>query len=361
MSPSAEPFSRRLSTRLLPVLQLTRMALVFTAIADSLCELLLRARRDVGPDLSILTDRGGLDPWRLVAVGLVSVGLYGFGMSLNDIIDRRRDTQIAAHRPLPSGRIGVFTAHIVCTLLVGIALLAGGFYATQTSAQQGRFSFTLLIGTAALITFYDFAGKYLVGLGLLSLGLIRFFHCLIPAPAMPLVWHPLLLLNHVAILSTVAYSWEEKRPSLTRVHWIGVLGALAVVDAMVIGFVGWRNRVHYHTVQQALWINSGLIWPAVAVVAFVGVAAVVRYTSPTRRAAGQKLMLFGLLWLIVYDACFAAGYVGFLAAGCLLLLFPVAYFSVQMMRWWSQLLLLSHRPQYQRAGRDGPIETKTTG
>src|SRR6266581_2063289 len=37
------PVLTSLSQRVLPVLQLTRMALVFTAIADSMCGLLLRA------------------------------------------------------------------------------------------------------------------------------------------------------------------------------------------------------------------------------------------------------------------------------------------------------------------------------
>ena len=44
---------------------------------------------------------------------------------------------------------------------------------------------------------------------------------------MPLLWHPLLLLNHVTILSTVAYLWEQKRPALTKLHWWAVSGCLA--------------------------------------------------------------------------------------------------------------------------------------
>ena len=35
------------------------------------------------------------------------------------------------------------------------------------------------------------------------------------------------------------------------------------------------------------------------------------------RVAGQTLMLYGLLWLIVYDACFVAGYVGYVPAEAL--------------------------------------------
>jgi hypothetical protein len=32
------------------------------------------------------------------------------------------------------------------------------------------------------------------------------------------------------------------------------------------------------------------------------------------------------------------------------LLLPVAYLSVQLMRWWSKLLVASQRPDYKRAG-----------
>jgi hypothetical protein len=70
--------------------------------------------------------------------------------------------------------------------------------------------------------------------------------------------------------------------------------------------------------------------------------------------AGQRLMLCGLLWLIVYDAAFVAGYVSFTAAGLMLLLLPLAYVAVQMMRWWNQLLALSRTPQFHRAGRSAP-------
>src|ERR1700684_2346419 len=104
-----------LSRRLLGVLQLTRMALVFTAIADSFCSLILLANSPHGgtpldPDATLTLPRD-------LSVTLMSSGLYGLGMSLNDIIDQRRDRQIAAPRPLPSGRIGVITAHVICGLL----------------------------------------------------------------------------------------------------------------------------------------------------------------------------------------------------------------------------------------------------
>jgi hypothetical protein len=318
------------------------MALVFTAIADSTCGLLLRAaarRRAVGGGRIIEY----LDKYQLIATAVISVGLYGFGMSLNDIIDRRRDTQIASHRPLPSGRIGLGTAHVICVLLALSAVL-GGFYFVHSNALHGWATLFLVVATGLLITFYDVAGKYLVAPGLISLGLIRFFHSLIPAPEMPLLWHPLLLLNHVAILSTVAYLWEQKRPALTRGHWWAVLGMLAIIDAAAIGVSNWRR-------PGSLWVQPGLMVPGAAVLLFVAVAFYIRHKMDGRREAGQTLMLYGLLWLIVYDAAFVGTYVNWLAAGLLLLLLlPVAYLSVQLMRWWSKLLIASQRPDYKRAG-----------
>src|SRR6185437_4655496 len=145
------------------------------------------------------------------------------------------------------------------------------------------------------------AGKYLVGLGLLSLGFIRFCHAIIASPEVPLIWHPLLLLNHVTILSTIAYVWEEKRPHLTRLHWWSVLGGLACFDGLAISFMAWRR--YDGSIPHALRLGPGLLLPALAALVFIGVGWRIHKTAHARRLAGQKLMLFGLLWLIVYDAC----------------------------------------------------------
>jgi hypothetical protein len=333
---------RGVSERILGLLQFTRLALVFTAIADSLCALLLRwgwQQQQIGGSWARVV------PQQVFVVALISAALWGFGMSLNDIIDHRRDRQLAAYRPLPSGRIGVLTAHVICILLGLTALLAGAAYANLYSDHWGWLSFVLIVWIVMLIVFYDVAGKYLVAPGLLTLGLIRFFHATFAAPELPLLWHPLLLLNHVTIVSTVAYVWEEKRPSLTRVHWWAVMGGLGLVDALAVTVVAMRN---------ALRMRGALLLPLAAAIWFVVLALLIRRLAPTRRMAGQRLMLCGLLWLIVYDAAFVAGYVSFTAAGLMLLLLPLAYVAVQMMRWWNQLLALSRTPQFHRAGRSAP-------
>jgi hypothetical protein len=90
--------------------------------------------------------------------------------------------------------------------------------------------------------------------------------------------------------------------------------------------------------------------PAATAMLFVALAALVRSRTATRRAAGQKLMLYGLLWLIVYDASFAAVYVNILSGLLLLTLLPVAYLAVQLMRGWAQMIGMSQKPRYRRAG-----------
>lgn len=83
-------------------LKLFRFPLVFTAIADSVTGRLL-----VNPDLGA----GGSS---LVFLALASAGLYFFGMSLNDIADRKRDQVIAPGRMIPSGRLSLGAALAAC-------------------------------------------------------------------------------------------------------------------------------------------------------------------------------------------------------------------------------------------------------
>jgi 4-hydroxybenzoate polyprenyltransferase len=336
----------RLIQRLLPVLQLTRIALVFTAVSNSVCAMLLLAKWS--PAVRGGTPWDVLTPWNLAAVVLMSIGMYGFGMSLNDIIDRRRDSQIAPGRPLPSGRIGVRAAHLICAAMGLLAMAGAAAYAWGTNMWPA--SVAVAAVTLALIAFYDFAGKYLVAPGLISLGLIRFFHAVVAAPQVPLVWHPLLLLNHVVLLSTVCYALEDKRPKLSRGHWRAVALGLAAIDAMCVAAIWYRRHArHDGDLAATLWVTPGL-WPAAAaVVGFVAAAIVVKRTSPDARSAGQSLMLLGLLWLIVYDAAIVAGYVDYRAAALQLSLLPIAYLSVQLMRWWSRLIALSQPVEYQRA------------
>jgi 4-hydroxybenzoate polyprenyltransferase len=334
--------------RLLPLLQLTRIALVFTAISNSLAAMLLLAKwGDPARNSPSWSPWFVLTPWNVIALVAMSAGMYGFGMSLNDIIDRRRDSQIAPGRPLPSGRIGVASAHLICVAMAILAMAGAVAYAWGTGRWPG--SVIVAAVTLVLICFYDFAGKYLVAAGLISLGLIRFFHAAVAAPQVPLLWHPLLLLNHVTLLSTVCYALEDKRPRLSRGHWLAVIAGLLLINAMSVAVVWYRRHRVFEGFAQTMWITPALWLAGAAVAGFIVAAIFVFRATENRRAAGQTIMLLGLLWLIVYDAAIVAGHVDYRAAWLILLLLPVAYCAVIAMRWWGRIIALSQPVEYQRA------------
>lgn len=324
-------------TRLLTLLQFTRIALVFTAIADGWTAILLQARATTTPiPLTYVT-----------AMTVASAALYTFGMSLNDLIDRRRDSQLAPGRPLPSGRMSVRAAQIVCAGLAFLALAAGACISLVGPAHA--LSIALLLATLLLIIFYDFTGKYLVAPGLLSLGLVRFFHATIAAPTLAFPWHAITLLVHVTLLSTVCYALEGKRPQLTLKHWLIVVSGLAAVIAVVVAILVDRRVNEGVPWTIALWFRPGLLYVLAAAVTFIALAVTIYVQARDARAAGRSIMLYGLLWLIVYDASFLLGFVGWRPALAVFCLLPLAFVAVQAMRTWSRLVDLSHAPQFQRA------------
>lgn len=341
----------RFSRRVLAILQFTRFALVFTAISNAQAAILLAAGRSVGRAGDSLENEasllGAIDARLAGLMLVVSCALYAFGMCLNDIVDRRRDATLAAERPLPSGRIGGFSAHLVCGLTLAVALAAGATLAQLSPQPPMRL--ILLLGTITLIVFYDVAGKYLVAPGLITLGLIRFFHIALADPTLAVPWHGLLMFNHVAILSAVAYALEDKRPRLRRMH-VALLSAMIVgVNALLVGLLIWRRVESPATMLDDLAITRSLAWPAAMAAAFLVLAVAIVKSGPDARTAGKKLMLAGLLWLIVYDAAFVASSTDLWLGLALLMLLPVSWACVLLMRAGQRLMLLSKPPQYLRA------------
>ncbi len=160
-------------------------------------------------------------------------------------------------------------------------------------------------------------------------------------------------MNHTTILSAVCYQLEAKRPALTKRHWYAVFGGLLTADTVLpfspSGGSGADHRFELDRFAENLWVEPGLFYALFAAALFALIAFVIRRRYLDPRTAGQTMMLFGLLYLIVYDVCFLAGYVSPVAASMLLLLLPAAYVSVMLMRWWSKLVSLSHKPEFQRA------------
>ena len=272
-------------SRLLALLQLTRAGLALTALSNIWLVLWLdrylnplHAMRDLWVDL--------------LSTAAVALGTYTFGMTLNDLMDARRDRLIHPDRPLPSGRLSPATAAaiVVGSLLVAIA----------GSIPLGTHSTFLALATATLILFYNGPGKHVAGLGILLLGIIRALHMLIAAPEIGFLWPAWLALTHVAGVSALCHRLEEKRPPLIGAHvWLLTLGWAF----LSLGVIGWMGREGQLTLPNHPW---ALIWPGAAAVAFLIPLSIILSRSPDPRRAGRTLMKLALAWLILYDASWLA-------------------------------------------------------
>ena len=274
--------------RILPVLQLTRIALVFTAVSDIwVIALLSHAYPELGaePGLPLAA--------LLVCTAAVAVGTYAFGMVLNDVMDARHDRVFAPGRPIPSGRIGHGGA---IAIAIGALLVA-----VAGSVPLGAISTMLCLLSAALILFYDTVGKNLAGTGVVTLGLIRAMNMLNAAPSLGYVWPIWLTMSHVIGLSAAGYRLEGKRPLLEgRSVWVVVGGwALGTVGLLV-----WMDHRGVAGPDGGAWLWVG---PLVAAVLFIIIAMRTVRGAPSRRTGGGLLMKRGLLWLIVYDAAWLLG------------------------------------------------------
>ena len=328
--------------RLLALLQLTRAVLAFTAIADAWTVLLLRVPSDPQPAFG--TPGFWLVILQMLVMAVVSFGLYGFGVALNDLLDARRDRIFAPRRPIPSGHIKPRGALVVALVLLMGALAATAFltilHVWSLSLREPPvgirvrdivpYSFFFALATAGLIVFYDATSKYLGGLGLVTLGLIRALHCLIGQPRTPLLFLSMILLTHVIVISTIAYQLENKRPRLNRGDMLTVMLGILIGSGLMLWYMMTRR-------QWSAELLSMLVGPAIAGGVYVLWAAGLMFSKKlSPRQKGERLSLLGLFWLFIYDASMLLANGQHLAGAAITLLLFCAVLSFFGIRWLSR-------------------------
>lgn len=300
-----------------PALQLMRWKLAITAVADGQCALVLSrwSAADHGMGAQAIWNVASAVP-----VLMMSLGLYAGGMILNDLVDQNRDRFVEPTKPLPSGRISPLTGNILCILAFAVGI-TGGIW-TAFNSGYTTISLFFLFWTIALILFYNFVGKFLGASGVLSLGLVRFFHAATAQPRLMILCHPLLLLNHVTILSAVCYVLESKRPRLTSLHRWTIGGGLVLLDLFLLSGVLLATVIRHRgqSLTAMLGFHLATLWPLLLAGVFAAIAYRMLRRLPVlagplpareviacRHRAGRKLMFLGLLWLVIYDAAFILG------------------------------------------------------
>ncbi len=285
---------RLLLRKLLPFLHLTRITTAFAAVANVWFVVLWS--REAGPILEPGTaPLQELDPALLLcASALAAIGLFLYGMALNDVLDVHYDRTFAPQRPLPSGQVRmVWAVSLVITALM--AAMIGAVF-------LGREAFFLCLLSAGAILFYNGAGKFVPAVGVVSLGLIYAAHMLIPNYYLRFVWPVWTVMTHSLAVGIWTYSLADKRPLMSR----------RGMFAMILGWVVWSGVLFYAAHRRGGiwpdWVNPwSPVGPAALAVLFVWYASRKIKVAPSRHRAAEKLVRYGALWLALYDTAWLLG------------------------------------------------------
>lgn len=290
--------------------QLVRLPNVFTALAD------------IGLGLFATCGVGGAEPdgrfWISAALLLTaSACLYSAGMIWNDVFDVEEDRRDRPFRPLPSGRVSLWAARLMGTVLLStgfvLAVLAGVVSGTIRPAIVAA----LLV---VAILFYD-AGLKRTPAGPVGMGACRFLNVLLGMSLLPgqfpaWVWVMASAVG-VYIAGVTLLARDETGTSERQAL---PLGALVMVAGLVLAasVPNWRPT------------PSG--WPALGVLAVAAACLLPLEFFPPRPlgAAGiQRVVKRSILGLIVLDAALAFALAGPVGLTLLLLLPP----AVVLGRW----------------------------
>jgi len=232
-------------------LQLIRLPNLLTVPGDPIAGFLLATAAG-------LSGRACCSPWGPAGVAAgVSVLLYMCGLVANDLADLAEDRSERPRRPLPSGRIGVRAARIVCAMLGAAGLCL--------AMINGWASFTVAAVLLAAIVLYNHAVKRIRVAGPLAMGSCRAFSLLVGAAAagwrgelLVLVLVPAVVLwLYVAAVTAIAVGETQATPMGLR-RWLpaivlaagfGIMGfaeaewcvlLLGGIMAFWAGSIGWR-------------------------------------------------------------------------------------------------------------------------
>ena len=314
--------------RLMPYLQLIRLPTVFTAVADimlgfALTNLTLFEAGLIGDDLPTTLREPWV--WELGWLVVTSVCLYLSGMVFNDVFDWRIDAEERPSAPIPSGRVSVFTATILGTVLMCTGLAAS--YAVgygKITGQYDPLKMALLLCVAILG--YDGLLKKTMA-GPLAMGLCRFLNVMLGASAIGLwfsVWtRPQLQIAaglgvYVLVLTLFARTEDKQSKRLTLV--IATLFVNAGLGIVAHLLTYWPGTAEPRNVGFALLV--------IALVVNRRLAAAIQDPSPGMVQTAVKTMLLSLVVIDATMIYFNTAHAGF-AVATVLLLVP----SFVLSRW----------------------------
>lgn len=290
---------RRLLTRIAPALRLTRVTMAFSVIANTWFVILWTRTT---PREGYHTELNQSPLWLLLgAAAMVGIGLFSFGVALNDILDQRRDRILRPQRPIAAGQITTERA----VLLVAGTMILAILGATAFGTQAVLWTLALL---GAIIVF-NAAGKFVPAVGLVFLGLIYGGHMLIPNLHLKFLWPVWWVMTHALLVAAATHAMARKVPKLSR----------RAVIAAFAGWLFWSGMLLWQQWKlsappggaRTLWPDwvpaTAIIYPIALALLFIFVAARRVYRHGTGPRAAQKIERYGALWLSFYACAWLLG------------------------------------------------------
>ncbi len=279
-----------LKPRLFAYMQLMRLPNCFTAMADVLAGFFIAC--------------GHQGDWiKLCWLLLSSAGFYAGGCVLNDLCDWRVDDAERPFRPIPSGRVSIPEAVLLCYVLLLLALFS--------AFMAGRPSFIIAFILLFLIASYDTITKHKPLLGPINMGACRMVNLLLGmSTCLDISTHVFLLpaISFVYVLSITLLSKNEVESSARK----GVLYALT----------GWALVV---SILAILALNGFFLMECLL---FLGVLIILTAPPLVKAALTPRASLVGravkymILAIPILDAVYLSGSQG-LALGAAAALFAV--------------------------------------
>lgn len=295
--------------RLTPIVRVTRVSAAFAAVANAWFTVFWTRAWAQEPGNEPLLQW----PLWILLLGVTAntLGLFCFGMCLNDILDLRRDRLLNPDRPLPAGALTVGAAIGLVSWSLMLAIL--GAIVCGTSGLL----LTLLLAGAILI--FNGAARFVPGFGLVAYGLIYAGAMLVPNPSLAFLWPVWLVMTHAIVLGGLTHRLGRKMPPISRRAAAAVLLGWLFWTVVLVA-VMWRRL-------DAPWPEwapaTTLIGPAV-VIAFLGLAMwrKVRSIGPTPIAA-EKFTRYGTVAMSFLAGAWLVG-AGLNTEGMSLLAFAAA-------------------------------------
>lgn len=275
---------KSLLERLSPILRLTRVTTAFAVVANAWF-VVLWSRGHTEETANADVASGSL--WlQLAGATANALGLFGFGMCVNDILDLRRDRLLRPDRPLASGAASLETAVALVAWSLMLAVLG--------ALVSGPAGVLLTLSLAGAILIFNGAARFVPAFGLVAYGLIYAGQMLVPNPRLDFLWPVWLVFSLAVFLTGAGHQLARKIPAISSRAWA----------AAVIGWVCWtvilsavaisRNRGHGGLWPE--WVRpTAVLWPLAVILALLLLCwRKLRTVGRTPRAA-EKISRYGTL------------------------------------------------------------------